>query len=124
MKLNAQVDASALVSLGVEAVQLLSSANIRALVDRFGYARALGRDLMTAVQEDLQHCLAEIGATSFASEHPIPRVTYLERNSPGLFAVIECLVMTQNGSKLLLELVVTGRDAEKHVTLEDLSVAV
>jgi hypothetical protein len=123
MKLNAQVDASALASLGVEAVQLLSSGNIRALVDRFGYARALGRELMTAVQEDLQRCLTEIGATSFASEHPVPRVTYFEQNSPGLLAVIECLALTQNGSRLLVELVVSGNDAEKHVTLEDLSVA-
>jgi hypothetical protein len=37
---------------------------------------------------------------------------------PGLFALVECLVPTDSGSYVLLELVATSKGADKHVSLE------
>jgi hypothetical protein len=72
----------------------------------------------------LRFCLAELRAASLA---PMPKQTstvkYFEPNDSGLFAVVECLALTDNGAKVLIELIVTDKQGEKHATLEQISVA-
>jgi hypothetical protein len=50
-------------------------------------------------------------------------VKYFGPNNSGLLAVVECLALAENGAKVLVELIVTGNETERHVTLEQISVA-
>ena len=120
-----KADQTSLASIGVEAVQLLGSGDFLALADRFGYAVALGREPATAIQEDFWSCLAQLGSMGLAlgSQCPVATVTYFEPGDSGLLAVVECLAPTDNGAELLVELVVTANGPDKHVSLEQLSVA-
>ena len=124
MKIDGRTDTTALSALGAEAVRLLCSEDINGLASRFGYALAINREPAAAIQEDLRSCLAELGAATLM---PLPKqastVKYLEPNDSGLVAVVECLALTDNGAKVLVELIVTDKQGEKHVTLEQISVA-
>lgn len=124
MKLDRHADATSLSALGAEAVRLLCSEDINGLARRFGYALAFDREPALAIREDLRSCLAEVRAASVVSapKHT-PTVKYLEPNDSGLFAVVECEALTDNGAKVLVELIVTDKQGEKHVTLEQISVA-
>jgi hypothetical protein len=124
MKLDRRADVATLSALGVEAVRLLCSEDINSLAMRFGYALAFDREPELAIREDLRSCLAEFGAASIVSapKHT-PTVKYLEPNDSGLFAVVECEARTDNGAKVLVELIVTKEQGEEHVTLEQISVA-
>ncbi|MHC9087076.1 hypothetical protein ACYX7E_18870 [Luteimonas sp. RIT-PG2_3] len=120
-----QTDETSLSNFGAEAIQLLSSGDGQALADRFGYALAFGREPAVAIREDLAACLAQVHAVSLAPEakRSAPAVKYLEPNDSGLFALIECLALTNTGAGLLVELVVTTSGQDKHVCLEQISVA-
>lgn len=115
---------SSLAALASEAAQLLSSGDIPALAARFGYALAFDRESVTAIQEDLASCFAQLQAIGFAPDTKrTATVTYLEPNDSSIFAIVECVAATIDGPGVLLELVVTQEGADKHVTLEQLSVA-
>lgn len=117
-----QLDEAYLSALGAQAIQLLFDGEIAELAERFDYALKYDLDPAVAIQQDLEVCLAEIGATRIAS---IPEqeltVGYFQPNDAGLFAVIEGKVIADIGKALLLELVVTAAEAEMHVTLEQIS---
>jgi hypothetical protein len=118
---DGQTDEKALAGLGAEAVRLLRSSDFAGLAKLFGYAIALGREPATAIREDLASSLSDLKATGLHSsrEHSAT-VKYFGQNDPGLFALVECAIPANNGSELLLELVVT---ASKHVSLEQISAA-
>lgn len=120
---DSQFDAASLAALGAEALALLASGNIDVLAERFGYALAYGADPATAIQADLTRCLASLGATSLASGAvaPAPKVGYFTPGDAGMLAVVEVLAQTNNGKTILVELVVTGRGNDKHITLEQIS---
>jgi hypothetical protein len=124
MKIDGRADATSLSALGAEAVGLLCSEDINGLAKRFGYALAFNREPAVAIREDLRSCLADVRAASLmpAPKHT-PTVKYLEPNDSGLFAVVECVALTDNGAKVLVELIVTDKQGDKHVTLEQISVA-
>jgi hypothetical protein len=108
--------------LGVEALRLLCSGKIVDLATRFGYALAYQREPAGAIQDDLKFCLAELGASSLQTPlDPATKVKYFKPNDTGLLAVVECLALADDGTQVLVELVVTRNDAEKHATLEDIS---
>ena len=121
---NDQTSESSLAAFGTEAVQLLCSGNVPALAARFGYALAFDREPVAAIRQDLASCLDQLQATGLAqgSKHTAT-VRYCEPNDSSIFALVECLAPTTDGSGVLLELVVTGQGADKHVTLEQLSAA-
>ena len=124
MRIDGRTDTTSLSALGVEAVRLLCSQDINGLATRFGYALAFDREPAVAIEEDLRSCLVELRAASLV---PAPKQTstvkYLEPNDSGLFAVVESLALTDNGAKVLVELIVTDKQGEKHITLEQISVA-
>jgi hypothetical protein len=124
MKIDGRADAPSLSALGAEAIDLLCSEDINGLAERFGYALAFNREPAVAIQEDLRSCLAAVRAASLmpVAKHT-PTVKYLEPNDSGLFAVVECVALTDNGAKVLIELIVTDKKGDKHVTLEQISVA-
>jgi hypothetical protein len=125
MQIDSRMDTTSLAALGAEAVRLLCSGNISTLASRFGYALAYGREPAAAIQEDLRSCLSELRSASLAPtlEHPAATVKYFDPNDSGLLAVVECLALAENGAGVLVELVVTGNESERHVTLEQISAA-
>lgn len=125
MKLLAnQTGEASLRKIGDEAVQLVRAGEVEALVQRFGYAVALGREPVSAVEADLSSSLAEIGAARLLPDGPYSSaVTYFKPNTSGLFALVECVVPADVGGAVLIELVITSQDEEKYVSLEQLSAA-
>ena len=80
----------------------------------------MGRECTNAVRADLATALAELGATTVVSaDRQEPHVSYYKVNNTGLFAFVECLVPTENGKSVLLELIVTTDGRSTHITLED-----
>jgi hypothetical protein len=126
MRLHAEcITESGLVELGKEAVRLLATGDLNSLASQFGYALAFGRDPCEAIQADLIQSLAEVNATSVGSTipHPEPSVRFLQGATAGVVGVIECQVKTNTGSEILLELVLSVKGNEKHLTLEQISAA-
>ena len=123
--LDDQTDEASLVQLAADAVGLLASGNFDALANRFGYALAYGRERSAAICEDLGTYLEQLGCNNLVSVHDLPdaSVKYFEPNDAGLLAVVDCLVPTDNGCKVLVSLVVTSRGADKHLTLEGFAAA-
>jgi hypothetical protein len=119
------INSISLAAIGNEALYLLQSGDFRALAGRFGYALAFGREIDAAISEDLAFCLTELEAGALlvpGAATLVPEVRYF---GPDDFfvAVIECLAPTDKGTQVLVELIVTSKGVEKHVTLEQLSVA-
>jgi hypothetical protein len=123
--LEDQTDKVSLLRLTAEAIGLLASGNFDALANRFGYALAYGRDRSTAIRDDLQVYLQELGCSALAPANDLPdaSVKYFKPNDTGLLAAVDCLVPTNNGSKVLVSLVVTSRGAAKYFTLEGFAAA-
>jgi hypothetical protein len=120
-----QLEEASLAAFGTEALQYLATGNIAALAERFGYALAFNQDPVNAIQRDLASSLTSVGASWLApADTRAPRVGYFKPNDTGLFALIEGHAPTNNGKAVLVELVVTGNEAEKHLTLEQISDAV
>jgi hypothetical protein len=115
-----QTDESALASFGKEAATMLMQRDYVSLANRFGYALAYGRELAAAIEEDYERA----AATSFeATPDSLPsvKVKYFAPNVSDLFALVECVVPVAEKSAVLLELIVTGCEEEKHITVEDIS---
>ena len=121
---DSQTDENALAGLGAEAVQLLRSSDFSGLAKLFGYAIALGREPATAIRDDLASSLSELSASGLdPSRGHCAAVKYFGQNDSGLFALVECAIPANNGTELLLELVVTTQGDSKHVGLEQISAA-
>jgi hypothetical protein len=119
---GSQLDEASLAAYGAEALQLLANGNISALAERFGYALAYDEDPASVIQRDLALSLASVGATSLAlADAQAPQVGYFRPNDTGLFALIEVRAPTNNGKAILVELVVKGNEAKKHLALEQIS---
>ena len=113
-----------LASLGVEARRLLSSGDFAALAERFGYALAYDLDPAVAIERDLARALNELQATALeASTNRAPRVRYFKPNDVVLVALVEVWVQTDICKNVLIELIVTGKESNRHVILEQISAA-
>ena len=125
MQLGAVNDPESLSDVGLQAARLLCSGDVSTLADRYGYALAHGREAGAAIEEELRRCLKELGTASLMDTVPDQTVAvrYFEPNDTGLFAIIECFVLAQNGGKVMLDLIVTNKDADKYVTLEEIRAA-
>jgi hypothetical protein len=117
-----QIDQDALAKIGAEANDLIRAGNIRALVERFGYALAFGRDPVAAVEADLATSRSRIAAEPAAKDCPCQDVVvrYFEPNSANLFAVIECSALVENCAAVRMDLIVTSAKGERYVYLEDI----
>lgn len=116
------LDEASLAAFGTEVLQFLAVGNIAALAERVGYTLAFNQDPAGAIQRDLASSLASVGAHSLApADAKVPRVGYFKPNDTGLFALIEGRAPTNNGKAVLVELVVRGNQAKKHLTLEQIS---
>jgi hypothetical protein len=110
--------------LGMDACRLLSSGQLRLLHEQFGYALALDRDPVVALEQDLAEVLAEVEASSFGDPTEVMyKVSHFKPSSTGLISLVECLVSTNNGKQILVELVLTKNGSERYLTLEQISSA-
>lgn len=116
---DGQTDRETLSTLGAEAAALLVDRDFGVLADRFGYAFAYGREPAKAIEADLAACLAE---TSEESGRAVPSdvVTFFKPNDANLFAAVTCVARLPEGPAVLMELVVTVKGAEYHLSLEDI----
>ena len=117
---ESQTDRPSLERFGQEAAALLRSGDFGALVDRFGYAMAYGREPASAIEADLntvppdEAVAPEVVAPSMAIKYFNADAT----ESTGLVAAVECVTHLADGSAIEFALVVTGKGPERYVTLE------
>ena len=115
-----QTDERSLSCLGEEVIALLGSGNFEALANRFGYALSFGRDPATAIEADLIACrTAEVECQKGGS--PAVSVKYFKTNDTNLVALVECVTQVADDLTVLVELIVTGKGADLHITLEDIT---
>ena len=116
------LDFLTLEAFGIQARQLLCSSNISELGNKFGYALACGRDPAEAILTAVNASLRELGALHIVefAPHPEPVVKCFLPNEIGLVALVECRVLTDNDSLVLLELVVTGNDENRYISVEQI----
>ncbi|KFB66035.1 hypothetical protein [Candidatus Accumulibacter vicinus] len=120
--LPTQIDETSLTAFGEEARALLVRHDYAVLASRFGYALAYDRPPAAALEVDFMSAVASpIAVASGAYLPPAITVKYFSPNTTGLFAVIECPVPVADKAAVLLELIVSGEDEEKHITVEDIS---
>ena len=118
-----QFSTDRLSALGVEAIGLLRSGEYSVLAERFGYALAFQRDPAVAIQEDLASCLVKLHAAALSPVASIvPGVRYFPPTEGFIVSLVEIWVPADNGRELLVELIVSGEESNRHVTLEDISV--
>lgn len=123
MKLLAtQTDETSLAAFGEEAQTLLVCHDYAGLASRFGYALAYDRPPAAAIEADFMSAVASPIALGPGAYLPNAiTVKYFSPDPTGLFAVVECPVSITEKAAVLLELVVTGKGEEKHITVEDIS---
>ena len=110
--------------LGLDASRLLCSGQLRSLHEQFGYALAFDRDPISALESDVAAVLSELGAGSFGDPNEATyKVRHFKPGETGLTSLVECLVPTNNGKQVLVELVLTQKGAERFLTLEQVSSA-
>lgn len=128
MKLpNDQIDEASLAKVGAEVVRLVKENKYREMADRFGYALAYGREKADAIREEIESCLIQDGTKRIVSMAAQPRIVvkYFKPNDSNLFAIVECtMALTENADEILVELIVTTKESEKYLSLEQISYAV
>ncbi len=118
--LPSQTDEVSLSAFGEEARALLMRHDYSGLAKRFGYALAYDRAPSAAIEADFLSAVASPLTVASGAHLPIA-VKYFAPNDTGLFAVVECPVLIAEGIAVLLELIVAGKEEEKHITVEDIS---
>lgn len=118
--LPSQTDEVSLAAFGEEARALLMRNDYSGLAKRFGYALAYDRAPSAAIEADFLNAVASPLTVASGTQLPIA-VKYFAPNDTGLFAVVECPVPVAEGTAVLLELIVAGKEEEKHITVEDIS---
>jgi hypothetical protein len=123
--LSEQTDEASLLRFGQEAVSLLEKRDFQSLADQFDYALKFDRSPVAAIEGDFQSSLAEYHALSEQPPAVPPSmvVKYFKPNSSNVFAVVECVFTAAEGCAILAELIVTSSGVDKHVTLEEVSLA-
>ncbi len=120
-----QTDEASFLRFSREAVSLLEKRDFQTLADRFDYALTCGRSPVAAIEGDFEACLAEFRALSEqpTAVSPSMVVKYFQPNSSGLFALVECVFTLTEGCPILAELIVTSSGEDKHLILEEVSLA-
>ncbi len=119
-----QCDETTLGRLGAEVCELIAKGDYLELANRFGYALAFGKGGAEAIRSDVEGCLSENGFSLNLISPAQPEITvrYFKADNPTFVALVECrLSLADSPGTLLAELIVTAKDGEKHVTLEQVS---
>lgn len=116
-----QQNADALRNLASAGLDLLTTNQFELLVERYGYATALGRDPVAAVQVDLAQAMSDASASGFlpVRSRDLPAANY-QASASCLRAAIDCELRTQGGRSVWVSFVVTATESEQFFTLEDI----
>lgn len=116
-----QQNVDALRDLACAALDLLTTNQFELLVERYGYATALGRDAVDAVRGDLAQALSDASGSALlpVRSSDVP-VAYYQENVLCLRASIDCEVPTQGGRSVWISFVVTATESEEFFTVEDI----
>lgn len=116
-----------LADIGAELVQMIKDRDYCLIEERFGYARAFDRPLVEAVAADIDVCLIGEGRSAVIGQTNEARILvkyFKQPNRPNLFGLVECfLPLDQDTGELLAELIITSKDQEFYVCLEDVTYA-
>ena len=114
-----------LTAFGLELVALIKDRRYTEITDRFGYALAFDRPVANAISSDIQSCLSadERHAVISAISEPRISVKYFKQpNDLHLFGLVECFfALEHDDGELLAELIVSKKESEFHLFLEDIS---
>ena len=113
-------DTESLERLGHAALLLLTDRDFSALAHQFGYALVFGRDTQEALRLDFDSDSASTSHGDWPSE-PSVIVKYFGPSDSDLFAVIEWCAPAPDLGADFIQLIVTGRAAQKHITIEGLA---
>ena len=96
----------------------------RGVADRFGYALAFGKDPAEAIRMDAEACPSQRGASgqlAVSGEGAI-NVRFFKSSDAPFFAAVACKIkLACCSGNLDIDLIVTTKDNERHVTLEEIS---
>lgn len=102
---------------------MLHQGKFEEFADRFGYAVALGRNLVTAIKTDYHAALEVVGANGLDSKHIGNfEINLIDPTNIGINSVVEHIVKADNGRELLIEYVFSGPDGKNHITCEQIGV--
>lgn len=119
-----QTCVSALRELACEAIELIAAHKFDLLVDRYGYAVALGRGLVEAVKDDLTPTLIDASGDKLLTPapHELTVAYYAKNNDWNLLATIDCELPTLGGRRVWVSFVVSGTEEKQFFTLEQILV--
>jgi len=120
---ESQTDRPSLERFGQEAAAFLRNGDFGALANRFGYAMAYGREPAFAIEADLNAVPPDdaVAPKDVAASMAIKYFNADAMESTGLVAAVECITHLADGSAVEFALVVTGKGAERYITLEDVN---
>lgn len=114
-----------LAKFGDELVQMIRDGDCNLIADRFGYALAFGRPLARALATDIDFRLNDEERSAIISKANDARILvkyFKQPNSSNLFGLVECFLPLENDhGELLAELIVTTKDQEFFICLENIS---
>lgn len=115
-----QLSPEALTAIGAEARLMLLEKRFAELVDQFGYALAFDRSPAAALEADFL-IAASTSRKVLADSRPTISVGFFKPNDTGLLAVVNCPVVLADDTEVVLDLIVTGNEFERFITIEDIS---
>lgn len=117
-----QQNVDALRDLACVGIDLLATNQFELLVERYGYATAMGRDPVEAVKGDLAQALSDASGSELrpVRSGDLPAASFYNENASCLGAAIDCEVPTQGGGSVWISFVVTRTESDQFFTLEDI----
>jgi hypothetical protein len=124
--LDSQFNEPTLSRLGEEACRLLFTRNFTGLADKFGYLMAYNHQPAAAIEKDFERCLSGRKASHSDLGYNIESVTVTKfnPNDAGLLAVVACVALLENDTKVFVELIVKMNDEGMNLNLEEVSTPV
>jgi len=116
--LESQIDNLSLSKLGEKACQLFIAKDFQRLADTFGYAMAYDRDIATAIESDFIQCTKNSLQCGLLESVTIKN---FKPNDTGLLSAIECILLFDEGRRVLIELIMTEHEDSKSLFLEDIT---
>lgn len=121
--LDNQLDKPSLSGFGEEVCRLFIARDFQGLANKFGYALAYDRDPAAAIEADFERCLSGRDPSHNEQSSNIESVAVknFTPNDTGLLALVECVVLVDKVSRVLVELIVAKNGENTNLYLEDIN---
>ncbi|RVT45290.1 hypothetical protein EMM73_14660 [Rheinheimera sediminis] len=102
---------------------MLHQGEFEEFADRFGYAVALGRNLVVAISADFNAALETVEASRLNPRNIGNfKIRLMDPTNIGINGIVEHIVKADNGRELLIEYVLSDSDGINHITCEQIGV--